>query len=679
MRREVVQLPGPRSRREARLKLFFCASLLGGCAEAPKVVVHNFREAPRSWLEIVAPESPPAPLAAPLVVRDQHLDLAGSRVLLDPSSWDEFRFSVDLAVLDGSERGFAGVFARPRDGGEAHVLAIRPQGEWRYYRSRDPRQPAGGSGWQSAGGQDPTGFWRLGVEVARGGLSLSVNGAVVVETEGTSSWQLGVFASDLATRWNNWIALAPQDGALPEIASYVDWGGATTQARLEDEFRQHAEEFAERPSRAGVFAMAAALDAAVAAARSEGATSEVTRLLDNAVLTATRLRDAARRSGDEALLVRAFGSVSQDPEARRRVFGIAGLDLDAKARASEAAGNAAEALVFSAALLEVDPSPELEARVRKLKAELLPLTFRFDLVQTAESPHEHASVVPSADLSQAVRAAFGGLPRADRARLQVRIEIQRERFAVSKEPAERSVGVVLGDRALPAELRDELEGLEQRLPEEITAARARADLLKEGSRVLGPQRMAGALREFALGDKSYELAVEDGRELEASCRRLGQLKSLRDKLDRSVRFERVEAVRHTVQILLDATVDVRYAGGDLVRGERLREYRGVEQWEHRAFPDLAVAASAPRAEDVQSALRTVQQRLVRRFASLISAESVVARLPAREKLPFLIGLARGTRQAADDVSLRWFLEQEYGGDGIRGVLRDAAAAHILAP
>ncbi|MCH2582736.1 MAG: hypothetical protein MK133_16250, partial [Planctomycetes bacterium] len=93
-----------------------CAILLAaGCASKGTMVGHTFASAPRNWMEI----SPGGERKSSSGRRGEshYLGISGTRVLMEPAGFGDFRGMVDLAVAGGTPKGFAGVFLR-RDGDE---------------------------------------------------------------------------------------------------------------------------------------------------------------------------------------------------------------------------------------------------------------------------------------------------------------------------------------------------------------------------------------------------------------------------------------------------------------------------------------------------------------------------------------------------------------------------------
>ena len=104
-----------------------CAVLLAaGCASKGTTVVHTFASAPRNWMEISPGGERKS--SSGLRVESHYLGISGTRVLMDPAGFGDFRGMVDLAVAGGNPKGFAGVFLR-RDGDEHfYCFALRPWG-----------------------------------------------------------------------------------------------------------------------------------------------------------------------------------------------------------------------------------------------------------------------------------------------------------------------------------------------------------------------------------------------------------------------------------------------------------------------------------------------------------------------------------------------------------------------
>jgi hypothetical protein len=141
-----------------------------------------------------------------------------------------------------------------------------------------------------------------------------------------------------------------------------------------------------------------------------------------------------------------------------------------------------------------------------------------------------------------------------------------------------------------------------------------------------------------------------------------------------MRTETVDGERTTVSIRFKATLELHFNGRRIVGPERFDEYLGLELWKHGAVAEKGIERSVPSQRDIDSAVEALSDRVLRRFARLVSKANVVSRLEPADKLGFLVALARGTRRPQDEVSLQWALEQELG---LSSVVRDGVARRLL--
>ena len=77
-------------------------------------------------------------------------------------------FARDLAVTPYAKRG-------------CYCLAVRPTGRFRIFKSDNPLEPVGGSGWRTLEGRDPAGFLRLGMRRRAGKIVFLVDDVKVGE------------------------------------------------------------------------------------------------------------------------------------------------------------------------------------------------------------------------------------------------------------------------------------------------------------------------------------------------------------------------------------------------------------------------------------------------------------------------------------------------------------------
>ena len=657
-------------------------ALTSGCGGRSKIVVHTFETPPTSWDVVHA-----AGGGELYSVRDHHLDLAGVRVFVEPTAFTSLSGSVDLAFLDsGSTRGrgsgrvgIAGVFLENESARRFFCFALRPRdrGQWRAYRAESPFEPRGGAGWRDRAGTGPTGFSRLefetrghsvvfrvdGREIAGGQLASSAQGS-------PSAWRVGIFSSGARTRWNNFVVGDNVDASFAP-SSHVDWGDAATVVGLESEFRRQAKSFETRPSRGGVFALAAPLGGALEACRRNGDSDRYDALSSSAAGVAVGLRGAARRIGEEELFVKAFGSLARTSSERRTILGVADSEFTERATRAEAAGHSIEALVCYAAALEIESEASLESRFRALKSKIPTLSYSFVV---DDSRARKKKLISTMKLHERVNAVYGGLPRGGGDHvLSVRLVIQKANVNTEKEDAVRRVSVAVGGAGMLEVERRELERLRSSRGDDLREAIANARVLEAGAELLG-SRASERPGPFTLNGKTYRLAGSDGERLSKDYARYAELQAKWDRLAGRLRTEQVAAKRTTVSISFKARLDVMYDGRPIVSAEPFDEYLGLELWDHPALPDKGVERSKPSNAEFQLALVSVRARVFRRFDRLISTANVISKLEPDQRLAFLIGAARGARRPRDELSLRWALQKEFG---IESVLRDAVARRLL--
>jgi hypothetical protein len=656
---------------------------LSGCGTRSKVVVYTFETPPTSW-EVVS-NSGGGELFS---VRDHHLDLAGERSFVEPTAFSSMSGSVDLAFLDAGGRGasrrarssaLAGIVLEHASDPRLFCLALTPRdrGKSRVYRGKNPFVPRGGAGWRERSNAWPTGFSRLEFEVRGGSVTFRVDGKEIdggelasVPPSGKPGWRVGIFSSGARTRWNNFI-VGESGSAAFSASSHIDWGDSTTITSLEREFLLEAKRFESRPSRSGVFAVVAPLTGALAACRAIGDDSRYDSLSSAAAKTAAQLRGAARRVGEEELLVKAFGSIARTTSERRTILGVSDQEFVQRAKKAEAAGRWTEALVYYTVALEVESDAATEASVRELMSKLPTPSYS---LAVDDSRANKKSLVSSMRFRERVTASYGGLRRGgDNRGISIRLQIQKADIDSEKETATRRVSVADGSARIPEAERKELERLKTSRDDDLREAIANAHVLKASAQVLGGDTLE-YVRPFTLDGKKYDLHATDGKRLAKDYARYSQLKQKWDRLAGRMHIEQISAKRTTVSIAFRARLDVFYDGKVIVDGEMFDVYRGLELWEHPAVPDKGIARSKPSNAEFQAAVAWVRERVLRRFDRLISTANILSKLSRDQRLTFLIGVARGTRGSRDELSLRWAIQQEFG---IESVLRDSVARRLL--
>ena len=654
-----------------------CAILLAaGCASKGTTVVHTFASAPRNWMEI-SPGGERKNLSG-LRVESHYLGISGTRVLMEPAGFGEFRGMVDLAVAGGAPKGFAGVFLR-RDGDEHfYCFSLRPwgTGEFRYYATMDPLRPAGGSGWQLTRRNNPAGHARIGFEYAGGRVSFSLDGhryspsfdGILARAKSPGPWQVGLFSMDLDTRWNNFIV--SDDPKLGELRDQVDWGDRSTGAVLEREFVRGADAFIDKPSRASIFTLTAALSGAQQTYRNAGADAEHAELSSRAAKLLDPLKAAAKALGEEELLVRCFAMGASSGSDRRQILGAGDTDFASLGDSSVSRGRFAEAAVYYAAAVSLESTPELVSKLAAAKKKIPVPSYSLAI----DEEKVKNRVVAQSRFRTAVQKDYGGLPRQEEGDLEIRIRIKRSSATRDSEEATRRVPVIVGGEGMSAAERGELEGLEQELPEFLLDAAARAEVQRASSQLGGRKDSEGALGVFTLGSRKYELHLDDGKRALADHARLSALRAKWDGLESKLRYEEIKAERTTVSITFSAVVDLSYKGKVLVENEEIKAYRGLVLWRHEGHTDKGIEASAPSNSDIRPAAEAVRRRVLGQFAGQVSKAKLLARLDRSSRLVLLLRLARASGNAGDVLGLRWYLDKDFG---LKEVLCDEVTERLL--
>jgi len=659
-------------------------SLASGCGSTSKVVLHTFEIPPTSWVELTtARAGHGGRLDAPLSVRNHHLQLSGSRALLETAAFEQLRGSVDLAIVGGDPDGIAGVFLWQNGAAKLLCLALRPRGEGqsRFYRGAVPFVPTGGAGWKRRLG-GATGFARIGFAVQGGKAEFRIDGKVVgsrsvssaaTAGSGPAVWQVGVFSHGVKSRWNSFIVADPRDagsrdGRAYSPEQYVDWGDAGTADRLVAEFAGASRRFANDPSRPGVFAIAAPLEAALNICRANGDTTRLAKIQSQANDVAAKLRSAARRIGEDELWISAFRDTAKSGGDREKLLGAEGADFAKKAADARAQKRFAEALVWAAAALEVRSTPEglrgFEDLSRRVPA--LGFAFRFD------ESKKRKKILDEAKFREILTGKYGGLSRRDDG-IVVDLTVKRSDIASEVEKATRRVTVSAEGMGMSEEERKELERLESSRAEDLREAIAGAQAIRASAQVLGRSAVED-LQDYEFDGKTYELHINEGKRLRKDFARYRALKSRWDSLAGKTRIEEIDAERTTLSMWFRAGLDVSFRGKKIVSGEELSEYFGIELWKHAADPAKRIEASRPTKGDLREALDIVRARALRRFDRLTSKHHLITKLSADERVAFFVQIARGTGSNADQISLRWLLQEEFG---LSSVLRDRVARRLL--
>ncbi|HVR74901.1 MAG TPA: hypothetical protein VMT52_11235 [Planctomycetota bacterium] len=606
-------------------------SLAPGCAASSRFTVQTFRSPPEGWTDLSG-----AP--ASVQVERGHLDLSEDAAFIDTTDLGELSAIADVAITGGDTKGIAGLFAfdpaeEPRS---FYCVALRSGAEHRVYRAADPREPIGGRGWQPDPLATPTGFHRLGIEVGPEGLRFLVDGKEVERRPADApprTWRVGIFQKGVKARWKNFVAGSVEGGRF-DPAQHTHWGGREDAEACLAEARARESEFRQKPDRMKLYALAAPLEEAGRALAEAG--EDAGAITEEASRLARELKEAARGIGEADLHRRAFDAV--------RVAG------------STPEPGAVEAAAGS--LL----APVKET-IESIRARLNPLRLEFSVSSAAPRP-----VFDPNDFWQVLRETYGGLERARRGELSVRVRVDRSAHDRDVQKGERKVAVSgKGPRARSAE-RMELEALEKRLPEDLLDAEMRASVIRAASTALGPAAL-GSLREVQLGGKKREIHAGDQNALEHALARLEELRSKVALEDgNAVERHSVPGTLHTSSIIVEISYSVELDGKTLVRVERERTYLGIEQWSHGAREDLGIPEERVREDVVAEAVASVRSRVLGRFRTAVSTGNLLPKLERRDRLPFLIRFARATRDEADRASLQWLLRTELG-------LEEAALEH----
>lgn len=662
--------------RHASLIGLLLVSLFSGCASKETLVVHTFEKAPRSWLELSG-EGESAPASPGLEVASHSLRVKGSRLLLEPTRFEDFRGMVDMAVAGGTQKGFAGVFLRRSGDDKFYCFALRPwgAGEYRYYAASDPLRPAGGSGWQSTKRNTPAGYVRIGFEYAGGKIRFSLDDEDFnpgfdsnLSRSENPDWQIGIFSMGLDTRWNNFIAGNDFSGREP--AGFVDWGGAGTARDLEREFIDGTKTFIQSPTRSNIFTLTAALSGAQKIYRQLGARGESESLNARAAKLLDPLKTAAGRLGEEELLVRCFALGSSSATDRRRILGAEGENFSARAQQAAVGKRFAEAAVYYAAALSLQEEPQLAAKLASAKKRIPIPSYSFEM----DEEKVKNRVVAQSRFRSAVQTDFGGLPRKENADLVIRVKVNRSSATKDVETATRQVPVIVGGEGMSSAEREEMLGLEREFPEFLVDAKARAEIRRVSIQLSGSKEAKGALDTYTIAGKQYDLHIDDGKRALKDYERLTALEKKWDGLKSKLTYEPIEAERTTVSINFNASVDLLYKGISLVENEKIGAYRGIVLWRHDAVAGKGIEASTPSNTDIKQAAEAVRRRALGQFAGLISRAKLLAKLEKADRLSLLLRLARSSGNSKDELTLRWYLEQQFG---FKEVLCDEVSRRLL--
>jgi len=623
-------------------RLFALSVLLSaGCAEVPSSTVQTFRSAPATWRTLRG--SAPAP--SDLKVERSHLDLAGDAAFVDGLELEDVALIADVAFVGGDPRGIAGIFIFDAASNPATCvcLAVRPGGQWRVYRSNDPLEPSGGRGWKALARSTPTGFIRLALRGQPGDLRLFVDGAEVEGLTGDAApggaaaqakhprFRVGLFNRAATSRWKNFIAGRALPAGSFRAEEHADWGSSSDADGNLREAREAAQDAARRPARMKLYAVAAGFEEAYRAFHGASNLARATETLELAARAASDCAPGARDIGEADLHRQAFRSLGKLGDGGRRgEERLSGLEGNAAARI-EAARNHRKPLGLS---LVVDGPPARPSA----KPLLAPL-----------------------DVTEVVRALYGGLERAEAGELQIRIHIERADDSEETSSSQRRVPVSRRIGGQLAALEAELKSLEKKLADDTLDARTRADVLRAVGTLVGPS----PLRTFRIGGKTLELCGDDGVALERMERRVAELRAqvAKEGSDERLEYRPIPATLHASSILVEITCSVTLDQKLILETARERTYLGVEQWTHAESQATGTPASRFDPAIVEEARREVRSRALARLRTSISRESIVAKLPASERLDFLVRLARATREDDDIARLQWYLRSELGVDG----------------
>jgi len=468
----------------ARFLLFqvpavLCALLLAaGCASKGTMVAHTFDSSPGDWLDLT-PAGGENASAGPRV-KSHYLGVSGTRILMEPSSFESVNGIVDLAVAGGSAKGFAGVFLKRTGDDYFYCFALRPwgTGEFRYYAARDPLRPGGGSGWQPTSRKNPAGYARISFEFVDGRLRFSLDDkrytpdfdSTLSQGRDGGLWQVGIFSMELDTRWNNFIV---SDNSAPGgLLEQVDWGDRSAAMSLDREFTQGAGKFIDKPTRSGIFALTAALSGAERIYRHVGAAADGKKLLSRATEILGSLKVAARSLGEEELLVRCFAIGVSSESDRREVLGAGKKDFVSAGKSASGRESFSEAAVYYAAALSLDENAATSALLEAVKMKIPTPSYSLEI----DEDKVKNRVVAQSRFRAAVQQEYGGLPREEDADLEIRVRINRSSATRDSEDATRRIPIVVDGEGMSIAERREMEKLEEELPEFLLDAKARAEV-----------------------------------------------------------------------------------------------------------------------------------------------------------------------------------------------------------
>lgn len=640
--------------------------LLAGCQTPPPRTVQTFCVPPEGWTDLGGRE-------VPLSVEQCHLSLTVDRVLLDPTAFSSVNAIVDMAFTGGDPRGVAGLTLWNSAGEQRsfYSLALRPSGEWRVYRASDPRQPVGGRGWQPLSRETAAGFVRLGARVIGGAVQFYVDGspvdsypleqpaALVADDPGQGALYLGIFSQDATTRWKNFVAGESTAAGefRPEEEAY--WGADNDAGLLMDQAAAAARVFRSRPGRMGLFEVVASLDEAKRILLALGGQAGVEGLKEHARGIEEYMTPGASRIREEELLKRSFHYIYDT----RHEGGDQAAQLVEAARDAESRGLEGTALCLYLAAATRGADPAVEESIERLKADLEPLRLDYRLENRAEDP-----IFNTTEFWNVVRENYGGLRSSREGELKIHVGLRRSANEAETSRGTRRVPVYLRGQGNLGKLLEERDKLRSELPDDLLDARARANVIRTSAEILGPSVLA-ELRKFEFGGKTYELALGDGRALEAAYSRLKELEEQirEEESHESVAYREVPATLHTNSIVVEFSVLVALGDRELMRIQRARSYLGIEQWTHPASPDLGLEASRYRQDVVEDAIRAVKARALRRFRAAVSIETILPKLEPDERVRFLIRFGRSSALPEVQASLEWFLQEELG---ITGDLRE---------
>lgn len=657
------------------ITLCMTAAALGACSTPGVMIVEQFRSPPR-WAELAGGP-------AELRVTAGHLETEGSSAYSVPQRLGDFDLLTDIAFMSEASRGLAGIFARDtqtESDDDFYCLAVRPTGHFRVFKSDEPLDPVGGSGWQELEGRAPAGFLRLGMRRRAAVIEFFVDERRVGEypvsrsepspaetSGGAHELQIGIFSDNVICRWKHFLAADVTAGEDIDLREHLYWGDATTGEILFEECRERLEALLERPSRGRLFGLIAAFDEGRFAFRQAGRPERAGDLVGLLGSERSRLRQAASRcdalacyrSALEATLERNHrGDVVVSPEEQ---------DLVRRADEALLKDQATRALVLYTAAQELREDAARSRRIDELMRRLRPLGFSFTFDKSGTG-----DLFEEGEIWAVVREAYGALPREDGGELALHVDADSVRYS-DTERAKRRVPVRVRDAQLLARREADVRDLAHQMKEDLLDAQARANISQRARAGGAP---SSPLREFDIQGNSVKLRVDDGEKLEQLERRLEDARQKLERLkkDRRLEFHSVDATRITYSFSAEVSCRLSLDGRKILEVRREKTYLGLEQWRHPADRERGIEAATPSRHEVEATRDVVVRRALGRLRTAISLENVLGQLPRDQRLDFLLRFARASLQDEHRDRFLWAVRNELE---IRGELLRRIGERII--